>query len=436
MKTIKSLTILFLLLVLSLSLIHLASAQLIYSTTLDNANNSGAHVPDLDMGHEVLSADPNQPIEFYITQDVSPATMVNATLDIFGNSIQFCGDTNIVRVNGNTVGSFASCIQQDYLFNLSPSQLVAGDNLVQIDITSIHVTHSAVVFNGTLIIFNSTIQPDSCVDTDGNNTATQGLVSGFTNGTQYSFSDSCFSSTGVTEFTCNAATPVATNISCGINGFTGSAFCLNGNASMNFTTYGCNTGACSSATATRMIQKCYYGCGNGACTPPSNPNGDDDSDGMSNGYEFNHTCLNPLVNDANIDSDNDSLIVRYLNNTIYQNISLTNIQEMNIGTDPCKNDTDADGFNDGLELYLGTNVSAKCSLTSTPNDELIDAWPADVNDDQKVSLADVLAFSPSFGSRIGNSTWNKRFDWNADGRISLADVLTVSPFFNKRCTQI
>ncbi|HLD19117.1 MAG TPA: hypothetical protein VJB90_03845, partial [Candidatus Nanoarchaeia archaeon] len=165
--------------------------------------------------------------------------------------------------------------------------------------------------------------------------------------------------------------------------------------------------------------------------------GDSDNDRMSNGYEINNSCLNPFVNDANADSDDDSVTVRYPQNlTVYQNISLTNIQEMQLGLRPCQNDTDADYGKDGVEIYIGTNATAKCSLTSTADDEPVDAWPFDINDDKKATLADVLKYIPSFNTVAGNATFNKRFDINADGKISLADVLNFNKALNKNCTQI
>jgi len=36
-------------------------------------------------------------------------------------------------------------------------------------------------------------------------------------------------------------------------------------------------------------------------------------------------------------------------------------------------DDDNDGFNDSIELFMGTNATLKCSLTSTANDEPVDA---------------------------------------------------------------
>ena len=67
-------------------------------------------------------------------------------------------------------------------------------------------------------------------------------------------------------------------------------------------------------------------------TPTQTPVGaDSDGDGMPDTYELAHACLNPAVNDATPDPDNDSL---------------TNIGEYALGTDPCNPDTDGDGFKD------------------------------------------------------------------------------------------
>ncbi|MFO8102420.1 MAG: hypothetical protein R6U37_09710 [Dehalococcoidia bacterium] len=63
---------------------------------------------------------------------------------------------------------------------------------------------------------------------------------------------------------------------------------------------------------------------------------DTDNDGMPDGWEVQYqACMNPLVNDANGDPDEDGV---------------TNIQEYNYGINPCNDDTDSDYIIDGIEV--------------------------------------------------------------------------------------
>src|SRR3989344_8734490 len=426
--------------VVLMTIIPFVFAQSIFTTTTDNSNEAGTFgSPDGDMDTSICYDHPSQPVEFYINQNINISAIENASLRLAVRNTNTLGSPPLgnVTINGNSLGTFTTPAGNpgpftEVSFNVNPSFLFNGNNLVNITLFTFHCAN---VDNGSLIINQTTIPPDSCFDTDGNNINVQGTVSGFSNGTQFSNNDTCYSGNSVNEFTCNLVIPVSTNISCGTNGFVGNSFCLTGSVYRNFTTNFCSSGACGSTITPQLVTTCYFGCNNGACTSP--PPGDNDSDGMSNGYEFNHTCLNPLVNDANVDWDNDSAVVRYPQNlTVYQNISLTNIQEMQLGLRPCQNDTDADYGKDGVEIYIGTNATAKCSLTSTADDEPVDAWPFDINDDKKATLADVLKYIPSFNTVAGNATFNKRFDINADGKISLADVLNFNKALNKNCTQI
>ena len=67
---------------------------------------------------------------------------------------------------------------------------------------------------------------------------------------------------------------------------------------------------------------------------------DDDTDGdiMDDGYELDNQ-LDPLVDDAGLDPDNDMS---------------TNVNEFNVGTDPQNPDSDGDGYKDGIETDDGT----------------------------------------------------------------------------------
>jgi hypothetical protein len=70
-----------------------------------------------------------------------------------------------------------------------------------------------------------------------------------------------------------------------------------------------------------------------AVTDPCDP--DTDDDGMLDGFEVAHACLDPHAGDAGGDPDSDGLI---------------NIVEFGLGTSPCSRDTDEDGMSDGYEV--------------------------------------------------------------------------------------
>ena len=93
-------------------------------------------------------------------------------------------------------------------------------------------------------------------------------------------------------------------------------------------------------------------------TYQTNPNNmDTDNDGINDDWEINNG-LNPLVNDADYDNDNDLL---------------TNAQEYLYMTDPLESDTDNDGDNDGYEIIHNTNPTVKIVDFDSDNDGLKDS---------------------------------------------------------------
>lgn len=91
-------------------------------------------------------------------------------------------------------------------------------------------------------------------------------------------------------------------------------------------------------------------------------------------------------------------------------------------------------FRDEREVFLGTDPILACAATTAADDEAPDAWPPDNNDDQQVTLTDVLRYIPVFNSFAPGPLYNPRFDLNADDRVGLSDILMFIPFFGVTCT--
>ncbi|MEX0800842.1 MAG: dockerin type I domain-containing protein [Dehalococcoidia bacterium] len=96
-------------------------------------------------------------------------------------------------------------------------------------------------------------------------------------------------------------------------------------------------------------------------------------------------------------------------------------------------DADGDGFSDATETFIGTDPDRACNDTTGLNDEPIDAWPPDVNDDTRVTVQDVARFRSAYGSRDGDSAYDRRFDLSTDGAISIADLVLVRPRYGAVC---
>ena len=91
-------------------------------------------------------------------------------------------------------------------------------------------------------------------------------------------------------------------------------------------------------------------------------------------------------------------------------------------------DADGDGFEDGPEIFFGTDVHDAC-----PDDPDDDAWPLDVNNDARVGITDVLSVKPFIFSSEGDANYNPRFDLNVSGDIGISDVLLFKPAMSTSC---
>jgi hypothetical protein len=86
---------------------------------------------------------------------------------------------------------------------------------------------------------------------------------------------------------------------------------------------------------------------------------DSDSDGMDDGWEAANACLNPIVNDAAGDADADAL---------------SNLGEDTAGTNPCAADTDGDGMPDGYEIQNNLNPLNEGDKIFDPDADGLTNW--------------------------------------------------------------
>ncbi|MBI4037918.1 hypothetical protein HY382_02645 [Candidatus Curtissbacteria bacterium] len=150
---------------------------------------------------------------------------------------------------------------------------------------------------------------------------------------------------------------------------------------------------------------------------------DTDGDGLTDTQEGNYRCMSAKVNDSASDPDKDSI------SNVSVNLKMDNITEIILGSDPCRSDTDGDGFSDGAEFYTGTGLTAKCGEN---------AWPADINNDKKVTITDITSFLAPvrrLDTSPGDANYSRRWDlvpgkgtFSKDVNVQdLTSITTVAP---------
>jgi hypothetical protein len=97
-------------------------------------------------------------------------------------------------------------------------------------------------------------------------------------------------------------------------------------------------------------------------------------------------------------------------------------------TPDLNSDEDQDGFNNSVEILMGTNPARACATSTTDN-----AWPADTNNDTYINGADVSKIVPYVSGLLG---YDKRYDLNLDGINNKADVEVIAKYFLQECGAI
>ena len=161
-----------------------------------------------------------------------------------------------------------------------------------------------------------------------------------------------------------------------------------------------------------------------------------DGDGLNDAVDpclSNPDCDADGVSDGLLDPDGEGPVVAGPDNCpLAKNASQADFDEDGIGDACDPDDSDADGFLDGVELYVGTDPLATCAGPSH------DAWPLDINMDGVVTApGDVLAYAGRIGQSTGpppSSGWRQRLDLNADGVLTApGDVLKFAGKIAKTC---
>ena len=95
----------------------------------------------------------------------------------------------------------------------------------------------------------------------------------------------------------------------------------------------------------------------------------------------------------------------------------------------CQGSCPGGAFRDALETVIGTNPARRCDATMAANDEAgTDAWPLDLNDDQRANTIDIGQYVP-----VLNDPGPARLDLNANGVVNTVDIGLFVPSLNQNC---
>ncbi len=181
-------------------------------------------------------------------------------------------------------------------------------------------------------------------------------------------------------------------------------------------------------------------------------NKDTDGDGMADGAEAMYSCLNPLVADAGGDADSDGL---------------TNGEEVAAGSNPCVADTDGDGLDDKADPWPLSPDGDKDGMPDAyevqhpcldPKVADADADPDqdgytnieeyqkgtdpcvfncdiayDWDQDNEVTVNDVLMMVGSWGATPASPNWVAAYDVDGDGVITVIDFMIVVNAIGTTC---
>ena len=104
-------------------------------------------------------------------------------------------------------------------------------------------------------------------------------------------------------------------------------------------------------------------------------------------------------------------------------------------------DTDGDGFTDGFETYIGTSPASHCLPYENRQ---IDAFPPDLNRDNRVDIQDIALELQWFGQDVNRGYTNPEFNYQGprydlspepmgDGVVDISDLIVLATRFGQQC---
>lgn len=150
---------------------------------------------------------------------------------------------------------------------------------------------------------------------------------------------------------------------------------------------------------------------------------DSDGDGIPNTRETFYAS-NPLVFASTIEVcdglDNDGDTVVDEDGLDHDNDGNKNDPNPTCNPPPPGGDADADGFTNGNENWMARDIYDDCA--DHPNDR---ALPADINNDAKINVGDVIVFRDPLLTVFGDPNYDRGFDMNKDMKVNIGDVLNA-----------